>query len=111
MIPSEWVPRELDQAQAVVPLLIEGMPAPDSAEWQGVVARQKARFDAEYGQNIIYAPFNPQRYADQLVQLLKGPVVSFLAWRDPFAFSNAFVSLLAMLRRVPDAAPSPNTDS
>lgn len=111
VIPSEWVPRELDQAQAVVPLLIEGMPAPDSAEWQDVVARQKARFDAEYGQNVIYAPFNPQRYADRLAQLLKGPVVSCLAWRDPFAFGNAFVSLLAMLRRVPDAAPGPSTAS
>jgi hypothetical protein len=94
ILPSGWIGREFQRARGykpVIPILIENMPAPDSSEWNALIA--KTTNEGEY------SLLDPESYSKELAQLLSEQFLDFRNWRSPALLAQCLYNLLFLLRR------------
>ena len=94
ILPSGWVGKEFQRARRykpVIPILIENMPAPDSTEWNALIARTVNEEE--------YRLFDSESYSKELAHLLSGLYFEFRNWRNPALLTDSLYHLLFRLRR------------
>ncbi|HSL55501.1 MAG TPA: toll/interleukin-1 receptor domain-containing protein [Pyrinomonadaceae bacterium] len=99
ILPSGWVGKEVQRARhrtALIPILIETMPHPDSLEWRALIAKTV--------DDVPYTQLNPDEYSEQLKKLLAGYFFDFRNWREPSVLAQTLPTLLPFLTRTPQPA-------